>query len=336
MLATTVPPPLEDACGEEPGGICEAVWEATENETLARLSDWLIGRPLTILLIVVVAWFVARYGRRVVRRLVYRAVLADEAAARALTKVAPGTGVAPVRDPRREGRARSISTVLASTVTVAVWVVAFILVVGELGLNLAPLVASAGIAGIALGFGAQSLVKDCITGTFMLVEDQYGIGDTVDLGEARGTVERITLRTTVLRGADGTVWHVPNGEIVRVGNQSQLWSVAVLDVTVAPTADVEQASAVVSAAADRLTTSDEFAPDVISAPEMLGVESIRPEGTTIRLLVKTRPGAHLKLQRALREAILRGLTAAGVPFPTPYPAPVPGRSAPPADTPPVP
>jgi small conductance mechanosensitive channel len=205
--------------------------------------------------------------------------------------------------------------VLASTVAVVIWVVALMLVVGELGIELAPLIASAGIAGIALGFGAQSLVKDCITGTFMLIEDQYGIGDVVDLGEARGTVERISLRTTVLRGQDGTVWHVPNGEIRRVGNQSQQWSVAVLDIVVGPDADLAAVSPIVEASAGRVTAAAEHADDVLDEPELLGVESVRPDGITLRLLVKTKPGAQFRLQRALREQITSDLAQAGVPSP---------------------
>ena len=118
------------------------------------------------------------------------------------------------------------------------------LVLSELGIDLAPLIAGAGIAGVALGFGAQSLVKDCLSGLFMLIEDQFGIGDVVDLGEAAGTVERVTLRATVLRGLDGTVWHVPNGEVQRVGNRSQLWSVAVVDVVVGYDADIAAASGI--------------------------------------------------------------------------------------------
>ena len=104
------------------------------------------------------------------------------------------------------------------------------MIIGEFGLELGPFIAGAGIAGVALGFGAQSLVKDCIAGLFLLIEDHYSIGDIVDLGEATGQVEEVTLRMTVLRGLDGTVWHVPNGEVQRVGNKSQLWSVAVVDV----------------------------------------------------------------------------------------------------------
>ena len=114
-----------------------------------------------------------------------------------------------------------------------IWIVALFSIASVLGVDLAPLLAGAGVAGVALGFGAQSLVRDCISGLFMLLEDQYGIGDQVDLGAASGTVERVSLRTTVLRGADGTVWHVPNGEVRRVGNQSKLWSMAVVDVDIA-------------------------------------------------------------------------------------------------------
>ena len=112
------------------------------------------------------------------------------------------------------------------------------LVLGELGIDLAPLIAGAGIAGVALGFGAQSLVKDCISGLFMLIEDQYGIGDFVDSAKRPASVEEVALRTTVLRGIDGTVWHVPNGEVTRVGNKSQHWSTALIDVDVAYDADL--------------------------------------------------------------------------------------------------
>ena len=145
---------------------------------------------------------------------------------------------------------------------------------GEFNVDLAPLIAGAGIAGVALGFGAQSLVKDCITGLFMLIEDQYGIGDDVDLGEATGIVDRITLRTTVLRGPDGTLWHVPNGEVVRVGNRSALWTRG--DArhrrrTRAPTSSWPAGSC--TETATRVCESEEFAADVLEAPELLGVES---------------------------------------------------------------
>lgn len=321
-MSSPAPPDLTDTCGERIGAVCEAVYDATGNEHAARLADWFIGRPLTVIGIVIVAWILARLARRGVRRLVYRIVATENTAAtRALHRVGLDRPGASISDLRREARARSLSTVLSSTFVVLIWVVALILVVGELGINLAPLIASAGIAGVALGFGAQSLVKDCITGTFMLIEDQYGIGDIVDLGEAQGTVERISLRTTVLRSQDGTVWHVPNGQIMRVGNRSQQWSVAVLDVTVGPTADVQTATAVIERTAREVCGSEEHAANVLDDPRLLGVEMVRPDGITLRLLVTTKPGTQFGLQRTLREAITRALADAGVPSPPLYPAP---------------
>ena len=127
-------------------------------------------------------------------------------------------------------RAESIGSALTGVVAVIIWTTAFATSASILGFKIGPLLAGAGVVGVAVGFGAQSLVRDRIIGLFMLIEDQYGIGDSVDLGAATGTVERVSLRTTVLRGTDGTVWHVPNGEVRRVGNQSKLWSVAVVDV----------------------------------------------------------------------------------------------------------
>ncbi len=317
VLATVPDPGLTDACGESPGGLCEAVWDSTDNETLAKLADWAIGRPLKIVVIILIAFALSRLGRRAVRRLVLRIVLADQQlAARTLSRVGVPTPTV-VTDPRREGRARSISTVVASSVSVLVWVIAVILVIGQLGIDLAPLIAGAGIAGIALGFGAQSLVKDCLTGLFILIEDQYGIGDVVDLGEAVGVVERISLRTTVLRGQDGTVWHVPNGEVLRVGNRSQLWSVAVVDAVVGPDADLALARQVLQETAIEVCATDAYRDVVLEPPELLGVESVAAEGITLRLLVKTTPGAQFNVQRALREAIKQAFDRSGIDLPFP-------------------
>jgi len=179
---------------------------------------------------------------------------------------------------------------------------------------------------VALGFGAQNVVKDCLAGLFMIIEDQFGIGDVVDLGEASGTVERITLRTTVLRGLDGTVWHVPNGEVVRVGNRSQLWSVAVVDVAVAYDADIAEASRILERTAAAQVEQPELAGDVLEAPQLLGVESASGDGVLLRLTVKTAAGAQFRIQRALRLAVKQAFDAAGIPAPPPRPA---GPAAPP-------
>ena len=183
------------------------------------------------------------------------------------------------------------------------------LVAEKIGLDLAPLLAGAGIAGIAIGFGAQSLVRDWLSGLFMTLEDQYGVGDVVDVGPASGVVERMTLRATVLRGVDGTVWHVPNGQILRVGNRSQLWSASLLDVTVAAGSDLGRVTAVLRDTATDLCERAEFAPMVLEAPEMLGVEEMGLDTVTLRLTVKVLPGSQYTIQRALREAIKHAVEA---------------------------
>ncbi|HWM21371.1 MAG TPA: mechanosensitive ion channel family protein [Ilumatobacteraceae bacterium] len=311
---------LTEACGDSPGAICEWVYDRTDgNDTLAKLADWFVNRPLQILMILVAAWLLSKLARRWIRRVVQRIVSSDrEMAARQLRRIGvrpPPMLTTEVADPRRETRALAISGLIGSTASALIWTIAVMLAVGRVGLDLGPLIAGAGIAGIALGFGAQSLVKDWISGLFMTLEDQYGVGDVIDVGEASGVVERITLRATVLRGVDGTVWHVPNGQIVRVGNRSQLWSVALVDVTVGYDADLERAGALLHDVATELCARDEFAPNVLEAPQVLGVEALGADGVTLRLVVKVAPGSQWTLQRALRQAIKSAFEANGVAVP---------------------
>ena len=313
---------LTGTCGSEPKFVCEQVFEATGgNEALTQIVDWLIGRPLSVLATVIVAWIATRIAQRYVRRLVKRIVAPDrDATVRRLAKIGIDNptsliGTEPV--PRRDARATSISDVVGSTITAVIWVVAFILVLGEFGFDLGPFIAGAGIAGVALGFGAQSLVKDCIAGLFMLVEDQYGIGDIVDLGEAIGEVEQVTLRTTVLRSLDGTVWHVPNGEVQRVGNKSQLWSIALVDIDVAYDSDIAAAKNLMLSTATEVCTSKQWSPDVLDEPVVLGVESLGADGITLRMIVKTSPGSQWAIQRELREALKASYDNAGIEIPFP-------------------
>ena len=330
MLHRTVSPQLADdsastltgTCGSEPKFVCEQVFEATGgNEALTQIVDWLIGRPLSVLATVIGAWIATRIAQRYVRRLVKRIVAPDrDATVRRLAKIgidnpASLIGTEPV--PRRDARATSISDVVGSTITAVIWVVAFILVLGEFGFDLGPFIAGAGIAGVALGFGAQSLVKDCIAGLFMLVEDQYGIGDIVDLGEAIGEVEQVTLRTTVLRSLDGTVWHVPNGEVQRVGNKSQLWSIALVDIDVAYDSDIAAAKNLMLSTATEVCTSKQWSPDILDEPIVLGVESLGADGITLRMIVKTSPGSQWAIQRELREALKASYDNAGIEIPFP-------------------
>lgn len=313
---------LGESCGPNPGYVCEWVFDRTDgNEVASKVADWFIGRPLNVLIIIVIAWIVSRIARRNTQRLVRRLVAPDRTATtRRLQRVGiddPSKLIGVEPQPRRESRADSISAVVSSTLLVLIWAVAIYLIIAELGIDLGPLVAGAGIAGIALGFGAQNLVKDAIAGFFMLVEDQYGIGDIVDLGEAIGEVEEISLRTTVLRSLDGTVWHVPNGEVRRVGNKSQLWSVALVDIDVAYDSDIDIAQQVILDAATALCETEEWRGDVVEEPIVLGVETLGADGITLRMVVKTVPAAQWALQRALRKELKAALDAAGIEIPFP-------------------
>jgi small-conductance mechanosensitive channel len=196
-----------------------------------------------------------------------------------------------------------------------IYTVATFMILGEIGINLGPLIAGAGIIGVALGFGSQSLVKDFLSGVFILVEDQFGVGDIVDLdGQTSGTVDAVSLRTTRLRSVDGTLWHVPNGEIRRVGNKSQHWSRALIDIEVAYDTDLDHAEAVIARVADEIATGDA---DVIEQPEVWGVEQLGANGIVIRLVVKTRPSEQFRVSRELRRRIKAVFEEEGIEIPFP-------------------
>lgn len=302
------------ACTQDGSTLCGQIFQITHNEWLAN-QYWLVTKPLKILLILVIA-FVVRY---LLRRLINRVTTLPRgngngrlpALLRPLRERAPEVLGSAVIERRRQ-RAKTIGSVLRSLATFLIYGLAFILVLGELGLDLGPIIASAGIIGVAIGFGAQNLVKDFLSGIFMMVEDQYGVGDVVDVGEATGTVEAVGLRITTLRDVKGTVWYVRNGEVLRVGNSSQGFAVALVDVPVGYSADVELASTVLIAAATTAAETETLAPHVLEPPEMLGVESVTPETITLRLTVKVRPGKQWVVQRALRAQLLAALEEAGI------------------------
>jgi small-conductance mechanosensitive channel len=302
------------ACISDPSTWCSEIYSITHNEWLAGSAAWLVTKPLKIILILVVAFLVRYLTRRVIDRVTTlprggKGKL--PALLRPLRERAPDV-LGPAVVERRRQRAKTIGSVLKSMATFLVYGLAFILVLGELGINLAPIIASAGIVGVALGFGAQNLVKDFLSGIFMMIEDQYGVGDVVDIGEATGTVEAVGLRITTLRDLQGTVWYVRNGEVLRVGNSSQGFAVAVVDVPLGYSVDVDRASNVIAEAATKAVQSDALSVNVMEAPELLGVEKVTPEGILVRLTVKVRPGKQWAVQRALRGHLLAALEEAGI------------------------
>jgi len=310
---------VAEACGEDPSFVCRRVLDWTGSDAWAEAADKLLATPATILLILAIAFLVNRLVRRSINRLTDKIVdPGSQERLRNLKRRAPtaivSTGSLSLRSA---ARAQTLGLVLRSIASALVWAIAVTMILGELGVNLGPLIAGAGIAGVAIGFGAQSLVKDFLAGIFMLVEDQYGVGDIVDAGEATGTVEAITLRTTRLRDVQGTVWHIPNGTIERVGNMSQQWARALLDVDVAYGTDVDEAQAAIKAAADDLWRDPVWKGRILEEPEVWGIENLGPDSITIRLVVKTRPSAQFPVMRELRRRLADTLSSEGIEIPFP-------------------
>ncbi|HWC10876.1 MAG TPA: mechanosensitive ion channel family protein [Acidimicrobiales bacterium] len=309
------------ACGpaNEASSLCLAVYRATGNDFLAAVADTVVVKPAKVLLIILLAFVATRLIGRGIKRFVAGMGRKAERKLGSLRQHAPAALLKTDEtvSARAAQRAETIGALLRSTGAFAVWTVAVFMVLGELGLNLGPLIAGAGIVGIALGFGAQNLVRDFISGIFMLVEDQYGVGDVIDAGPASGTVEAVSLRTTRLRDIYGVVWHIPNGKIDRIGNKSQKWSRALLDVGVPYDTDIDAAGEVIKRALDEAWRSEEWRNVILEEPELWGAEDLGPDGITIRMVVKTLPSEQFKVARYLRARIKAALDEAGIDIPFP-------------------
>lgn len=320
-LVQDVDPGLVDACGlTDRSYACEKVWEWTGNEFLATAAEWALDRPIRIIFILFLAWLTSKIAQKAVLRF-SRSIAASPPSSRLQALRETGPGRLLIEDTvanRAEARAETIGLVLRSLVVAAIWTIAGLMILGELDINLGPLLAGAGIGGVALGFGAQSIVKDFLSGLFMLIEDQYGVGDIIDVGDATGTVEQVSLRSTTIRDVYGTVWHVPNGEIARVGNHSQLWSRALIDVEVSYDTDLRLAMGVVQRIADEMWEDADWGGDeLMEHPEVWGVQSLGASGIAIRLVVKTEPSQQWAVERELRLRVKEGLDAAGIEIPFP-------------------
>jgi small conductance mechanosensitive channel len=306
--ATAADDDLADACGSDATWLCEGAWNASHNRLTARLADDVLGPVIAAIVVVLVAALLSRYLRRLVTELITQLTRGDHLAGAALGRL----GVVGADEERRRVRAETLSAVARTTVTTLVWVCAVLVILGRLSINLAPLIASAGVAGIALGLGAQSLVRDCISGFFILLEDQCGVGDEIDIGPAIGVVESITLRATTVRDDTGTLWTVPNGTVMRIGNRSRDWSQGTVDVTISNPAQLEAAMAVVERVASDVSALPGVAAVLVAPIATLGVASIDPGGPIVRLRVRTAPGEHLAVMRTLRAVLTRELDAAGI------------------------
>ncbi|MFS0704853.1 mechanosensitive ion channel family protein [Cellulomonas sp. 179-A 9B4 NHS] len=283
--------------------------------------SWFVGLPLRIVLILLIGALVLAVLRRFVTSVTNHIATGDSLLERGVLKPLGGTEVRsvlqranPVAAARRAQRARTIGSVLRSTASIVVGSITVVLVLDALGVNIAPLIASAGIVGVAVGFGAQALVKDFLSGLFMLLEDQYGVGDVVDVGPATGTVEAVGLRVTKVRDGDGTLWYVPNGSMLRVGNKTQGFGTATVELDVDYFADLDEVRGVLEQAAAEVAAEPVVGAFVQGSATVTGAERLSAEAVTVKLSVRTEPGKHWEVGRHLRASVRRRLAEAGIPL----------------------
>ncbi|MBT2493582.1 mechanosensitive ion channel family protein [Streptomyces sp. ISL-96] len=268
-------------------------------------STWLsVG--LRILLIVVIAAVL----RTVIRRSLTKLISRMNRSAQAVEGTALGGLL--VNAERRRQRSEAIGSVLRSVASFLILGTAALMVLGALNINLAPLLASAGVAGVALGFGARNLVTDFLSGVFMILEDQYGVGDNIDAGVASGEVIEVGLRVTKLRGDNGEIWYVRNGEIKRIGNLSQGWATAGIDVQVRPSEDLDHVRQVIADTAEEFAKEDPWSELLWGPVEVLGLDSVLLDSMVVRVSAKTMPGKALRVERELRWRIKQAFDRAGI------------------------
>jgi len=236
-------------------------------------------------------------------------------ASQAVVNGAAAQSEAALVDERRKQRVRALGAILRSAASVTIFVIAGFAVLGDLGINLAPLLASSAVVGVAIGFGAQNMVRDYLSGIFMLVEDQYGVGDVITVGDATGTVENVTLRVTRLRDVNGIVWHIRNGAIETVGNESQGWARAVIDFPVPFESDLVTIRNVLQGAGDRMWNEPTWRAVMLEAPEVWGAQEISTDEVVMRMVAKTAPLRQWEVEREMRARVKAALHQAGV-----YPA----------------
>lgn len=285
-----------------------------------HLTQLLLAPTLKTLGVLFGALVVNRIIRWVIRRVVHslqRQGVQDRLdLIRSRTPKALLATTEPMPGLRRAQRIATIGAIVRNVASVLIWVVALLVLLHLFGIQLGPLIAGAGLAGVAISLSAQQMVRDVLSGIAMLVEDQYGPGDVINVGHAKGTVERVGLRSTQLRSADGTVWHVRNGEVSRLGNDSRGWNRALVDLEVGRGQDVGHALRVLEVVARELGEDEHWRSVLMDKPEVWGVEDIGPGGITMRLVVKTLPARQFDILRELRGRLQVALHAAGIDLPT--------------------
>lgn len=272
--------------------------------------DSLIAVGIIVVIAVVTRWLIVRAISLASRSAIKRArAQRDRTLSRAERLLSQATGL---NTERAEQRIRTVASLSRNLVSITVVVIGLLTVMSVFDIPTAPLLASAGVGGLVLAFGAQSLIKDFISGIFMIMEDQYGVGDLVDVGEVRGTVEEVGLRVTQIRDLTGTLWYVRNGEILRVGNQSQGWSTAIIDIPVAQDEDSARVIEILDQVAADAEDDEELSKVLLERPTVAGVNSVSATTMIIRMTAKATANQHYGVQRTLLARSMAALAKAGV------------------------
>ena len=307
---------LTGSCTDNPGIACRLTWDLTHSTNAAQVVRVYLAGPvyqgLRIAFVIVLALLFRYILHRVINKITERAATTSLPTAANGRAHKAAAAVHMAGSERREQRSRALGSILRSGVSIVVFGIATLTVLGDLGVNLTPLLLSTTVLGVALGFGAQNLVRDYLAGILMLVEDHYGVGDTINLEDATGTVEAMTLLTTRLRDVNGVVWHVRNGTIESVGNESQGWSRAVIDYPVPYEEDLGRIRALMEQAADSLYRERGWRKLMLEKPEVWGAQELSSREVTMRIVAKTAPMRQWEVARELRARVKAALDAAGV------------------------
>jgi small conductance mechanosensitive channel len=307
--------PLTRNCGREPSIVCRMAWDLSHSDTLARVAKVYLSGPVTVALRILFVLLLALIIRYFTHRLINR-ITAHAAG----TEPSGGQRHALLPDrggERRRQRSQALRSILNNASSVVIFGIAAITILGDLGVNLAPILASAGVLGVALGFGAQNLVGDFLAGIAILLEDQYGVGDVITLGATSGTavagtVEAVGLRVTRLRDVNGVVWHIRNGSLQQVGNQSQGWSRAVVDFPVPYNQDMSEVRDILTRVAVGMWAEPRWHGVILEEPKVWGVQSVSSSEAVWRLVAMTTPPRQYEVERELRERVKAELDARGI------------------------
>lgn len=297
---------LTGACEPDPGIACRFVWDVSHSTYAADLTKVYFAGPAQVIARIVFVLLIAAILRIAAHRVI------GKVTTRASENAAGRTDRSgSVFRERRNPRANALGSVLSNAATVTIFGIAAAIILGDMGVNLAPVLASAGVLGIAIGFGAQNLVQDFLAGIFMLLEDQFGVGDVIEVGDVTGTVEAVSLRITRLRDVNGVAWYIRNGTISQAGNESQGWARAVVDFPVSYDRDIPRVRQLMMRAAAGMWQEPAWRGVILEEPEVWGVQAVSTDEVVVRLAARTAPLRQWEVARELRERLKIALDAAG-------------------------